>query len=126
MSEDYLNLLFTPLRRPTLVEILYQGARDLAPCKRLVAPHAVIVGTWHYLIARKADGDREYRQFRFDRIFEMHATVQPFERNPDFDVERYSAQALGSVFSDAEHGPVRWRFAPSAAATARVFMFHPG
>jgi predicted DNA-binding transcriptional regulator YafY len=126
VSEEYLNLLFTSLRRPTMVEILYQGALDPEPRKRLVEPHAVIVGTRHYLIARKVDGDREYRQFRFDRIFEMHATVQPFERDPDFDVERYSAQAFGSFFSETEYGPVRWRFAPSAAAAAREFMFHPG
>ena len=125
VSEEYLNLLFTSLRRPTMVEILYQGARDPEPRKRLVEPHAVIVGTRHYLIARKTDGGRDYRQFRFDRIFEMHATVQPFERDPNFDVERFSAQAFGSYFSDEEHGPVRWRFAPSAAATAREFMFHP-
>jgi predicted DNA-binding transcriptional regulator YafY len=126
VSEEYLNLLFISLRRPTMVEILYKGARDPEPRKRLVEPYAVIVGTRHYLIARKVDGDREYRQFRFDRIFEMHATVQPFERDPDFDVERYSAQAFGSFFSETEYGPVRWRFAPSAAAAAREFMFHPG
>lgn len=125
VSEEYLNLLFVALRRPTLVRIVYQGAHDPEPRERLVEPYAVIVGTRHYLIARKADGGREYRQFRFDRIFEMHATVQPFERDPDFDVERYSAQAFGSFFSDAEYGPVRWLFSPSAAAAARDFMFHP-
>ena len=52
-------------------------------------------------------------------------TVEPFERDPDFDVERYSAQAFGAFFSEEEHGPVRWRFAPSAAPVARDFAFHP-
>lgn len=85
----------------------------------------MIVGTRHYLIARDTDADREYRQFRFDRILEMQATVRVFERDPDFDVERYSAQAFGSFFSDAEHGPVRWRFAPSTTVAAREFVFHP-
>lgn len=125
VSEDYLNLLFTSFRRPTMVEIVYQGARDSEPRRRLVEPHAVIVGTRHYLIARDVDADRQYRQFRFDRILEMQATVQVFERDPDFNVERYSAQAFGSFFSDAERGPVRWRFAPDAAPAAREFVFHP-
>ena len=94
-----------------MVEIVYQGARDPEPRKRLVEPHAVIVGTRHYLIARDIDADRQYRQFRFDRIFEMRGTVQVFERDPDFDVERYSAQGFGSFVSDAEQGPVRWSYA---------------
>jgi len=125
VSEDYLKLLYTSFRGPTQVEIVYQGARDAEPRKRLVEPHAVILGTRHYLIARDVEADRQYRQFRFDRIFEMHATVQVFERDPEFDIERYSAQAFGSFFSDAERGPVRWRFTPSAAPVAREFMFHP-
>jgi len=85
----------------------------------------VIVGTRHYLIARDIDADRQYRQFRFDRIFEMRGTVQVFERDPDFDVDRYSAQGFGSFVSDAEQSPVRWRFSPSAASVAREFVFHP-
>jgi predicted DNA-binding transcriptional regulator YafY len=125
VSEDYLNLLFVSFRRPTMVEIVYQGARDSEPRKRLVEPHAVIVGTRHYLIARDIDADRQYRQFRFDRIFEMRGTVQVFERDPDFDVERYSAKGFGSFVSDAEQGPVRWRFSPSAVSEARDFVFHP-
>ena len=125
VSEEYLNLLFTSFRRPTMVEIVYQGARDPEPRRRLVEPHAVIVGTRYYLIARDVDADLQYRQFRFDRIFEMQATVQVFERDPDFDVERYSAQAFGSFFSDAERRPVCWRFTPSAALAAREFVFHP-
>lgn len=125
VPEDYLNLLFTSFRRPTMVEIVYQGARDPEPRKRLVEPHAVIVGTRYYLIARDVDADRQYRQFRFDRIHEMYGTIQAFERDPDFDVESYSAQAFGSFFSDAEQGPVRWRFSPGAAPEARDFVFHP-
>lgn len=125
VSEDYLNLLFTSFRSPTMVEIVYQGAHDPEPRKRLIEPHAVIVGMRYYLIARDVDADRQYRQFRFDRITEMHGTVQAFERDQDFDVDRYSAQAFGSFFSDAEQSPVRWQFSPSAASAAREFMFHP-
>lgn len=125
VPEDYLNRLFNSFRTSTKVEIVYQGARDPEPRLRLVEPHAVIVGIRHYLIARAEDADRHYRQFRFDRIFNIQATIQTFERDPDFDVERFSAQAFGAFFSRSEHGPVRWRFAPSAAEAARDFVFHP-
>jgi predicted DNA-binding transcriptional regulator YafY len=60
-----------------------------------------------------------------DRIKGMNATVDVFKRDPEFDLERYSAQAFGSFFSEKEYGPVRWRFAPSAAVNARDFVFHP-
>ena len=55
----------------------------------------------------------------------MYGTTQIFERDPDFDVENYSAQSFGSFFSEAECGVVRWRFAPGAASVARDFVFHP-
>lgn len=125
VSEDYLNRLYNAFRTSTKVEILYQGAHDPEPRVRMVEPHAVIVGMRHYLIARVADAARQYRQFRLDRIFDIQATIQTFERDPDFDVDRYSAQAFGAFFSKSEHGPVRWRFAPSAAKAAREFVFHP-
>jgi predicted DNA-binding transcriptional regulator YafY len=125
VPEDYLNRLFNAFRTSTMVEILYQGARDPEPRIRLVEPHAVIVGGRYYLIARAADVERQYRQFRFDRIFDIQATMEPFERDHDFDVDSYSAQAFGAFFSKVEHGLVRWRFAPSAAQAAREFVFHP-
>lgn len=125
VSEDYLNRLYNAFRTSTKVEILYQGARDPEPRVRIVEPHAVIVGMRHYLIARVADAARQYRQFRFDRIFDIQATVQTFERDLDFDVDRYSAQAFGAFFSQSEQGPVRWRFAPCAAKAAQEFVFHP-
>jgi predicted DNA-binding transcriptional regulator YafY len=92
---------------------------------RLVEPYAVIVGGRHYLIARVANVDQQYLQFRFDQIFDIQATVETFERDHDFDVDSYCVQAFGDFFSNAEHGLVRWRFAPSAAQAARESVFHP-
>lgn len=55
----------------------------------------------------------------------MSVTGQGFVRDPDFCINAYCAQSFGSFFSEAEHGPVRWRFAPSAAPVVRDFRFHP-
>ena len=51
-----------------------------------------------------------------------------FQRDPAFDLATLAtlaARAFGSFHSDAEYGPVVWRFAPSAANAARDFTFHP-
>lgn len=55
----------------------------------------------------------------------MAVTGQGFVRDPDFCIDAHCALFLGSFFSEAEHGPIRWRFAPSAAPMARNFWFHP-
>tara|TARA_B100001765_G_C19357921_1_gene273395 strand:- start:309 stop:686 length:378 start_codon:yes stop_codon:yes gene_type:complete len=65
------------------------------------------------------------RRFRLDRIREARITGQSFARDADFDLARFSALAFGSFHSDAEYGPVVWRFTPEAAPVARQFVFHP-
>ena len=125
VPETYFSTLYTAFRRPTRVEILYQSARDPEPRWRRIEPYAVLMGRRYYLVGKDADADTGYRQYRFDRITAMNATVDVFKRDPEFDLERYSAQAFGSFFSAKEYGLVRWRFAPSAAANARDFVFHP-
>jgi hypothetical protein len=66
-----------------------------------------------------------FKQYWLDRIIRMSGTVDNFRRDPDFDLECFAKFAFESFFSDAEHGLVRWRFTPRAAAVAREFVFHP-
>lgn len=124
-SPHYLRLLFEAFIAPMSIRMTYQSARDGAPRERVVEPYGVILGTRHYLVARDTTPERRIRQYRFDRISEMAVTGQGFVRDPDFCINAYCAQSFGSFFSEAEHGPVRWRFAPSAAPVAREFVFHP-
>jgi predicted DNA-binding transcriptional regulator YafY len=76
-------------------------------------------------VARDTTPERRIRQYRFDRISDMAVTGQGFVRDPDICINAHCAQSLESFFSEAEHGPVRWRFARSAASVARDFRFHP-
>lgn len=108
-----------------MVEITYTSASNTEPRTKLVEPHGIIVGTRHYLVARDGPDDRQFKQYRLDRIIKMSGTSILFQRDPDFDIETYSTFAFGSYFSEAEHGLVRWRFSPRAAPVAREFMFHP-
>lgn len=125
VPEAYFNTLYNAFRTPTCVEILYQSARDSEPRWRRIEPYAVLMGIRYYLVGRDPDTDAGYRQYRLDRITAMNGSVEVFKRDPEFDVEQYSALAFGSFFSEKEYGPVRWRFAPSAATNARDFVFHP-
>lgn len=125
VPEVYFNTLYNAFRTPTRVEIQYQSARDPEPRWRRIEPYAVLMGLRYYLVGKDADADAGYRQYRFDRITAIKGTIEVFKRDVEFDLEQYSALAFGSFFSEKEYGPVRWLFAPRAAANARNFVFHP-
>lgn len=113
------------LKAPFSLIIRYQGKQDVEPRERTVEPYGMLLGTRPYLIARDAANGPAFRRFRIDRISEARITGQSFVRDKDFHLEAYAAQSFGSYHSDAEFGLVVWRFSPSAAATAREFLFHP-
>ncbi len=125
IQKQHLEALFNALVHPSMIEITYTSARNPEPRTKRVEPHGVIVGTRHYLVARDGPDDRQFKQYRLDRISEIQGTATLFVRDPDFDIETYSTFAFGSYFSDEEHGLVRWRFSPRAAPVAREFVFHP-
>jgi predicted DNA-binding transcriptional regulator YafY len=125
LQKQHLEALFNALVHPSMIEITYTSARNPEPRTKRVEPHGVIVGTRHYLVARDGPDDRQFKQYRLDRISEIQGTATLFVRDPDFDIETYSTFAFGSYFSEEEHGLVRWRFTPRAAPVAREFVFHP-
>ena len=120
-----LGAIAVAIKAPFSLTIAYQGASDDAAIDRAVEPYGMLLGTRQYLIARDLGNGRDFRRFRLDRITRADITGQSFARDPDFDLDAYAAQSFGSYHSDAEYQPVIWRFAPSAAAAAREFVFHP-
>ena len=120
-----LGAIAVAIKAPFSLTIAYQGASDDAAIDRAVEPYGMLLGIRQYLIARDLGNGRDFRRFRLDRITRADITGQSFARDPDFDLDAYAAQSFGSYHSDAEYQPVIWRFAPSAAAAAREFVFHP-
>ena len=120
-----LGVIDAALKGPFMMEIDYAGARDATPRSRAVEPYGVLFGMRCYLIARVSENDAACRHFRLDRISRASLLPTSFVRDPGFDLATHSAQAFGSFHSEAEYGPVVWCFAPSAAAVARDFVFHP-
>jgi len=120
-----LGTLTEALRAPWELRIDYRGTMDERPRDRLVEPHGLLLGIRRYLVARPARGDGKMRRFRLDRISEAQITQNSFARDPDFDLSEFAGRGFGSYHSEAEYGPVEWRFSPDAADTARAFLFHP-
>ncbi len=121
---NLLGALTEALRAPFTVEVTYTSANG-STTNRLLEPYGLLLGIRRYLVARPVAGDGKMRRFRLDRIQEARITGQSFARDPDFILDDFSAQAFGSFHSDAEYGPVVWRFSPGAAPVARQFIFHP-
>jgi len=113
------------IKAPFSLYMVYQGARDTEPKPRQVEPYGLLLGGRQYLVARDMENGREYRRFGLDRIVDARIAGQSFPRDPEFDLDAFAAQAFGSFRSEAEYGPVVWRFSPSAAPIARDFEFHP-
>jgi predicted DNA-binding transcriptional regulator YafY len=65
------------------------------------------------------------QHYRLDRITQARLEADSFVRDSTFNLTTHAACAFGSFHSDAEYGEVVWRFAPTAAPTARDFLFHP-
>lgn len=125
LAPNILGAISEGITAPFSLDIVYQAARDPEPRTRKVEPYGLLLGTRQYLIARDIENDRAYRRYRMDRITSAKITGQSFARDPEFSLDDFAVQAFGSYHSDAEHGRVVWRFAPSAAAVARAFEFHP-
>ena len=120
-----LGAIAVAIKAPFSLTIAYRGANDDAPLDRVVEPYGMLLGIRQYLIARDIGNGRAFRRFRLDRIASAKITGQSFPRDPGFDLDAYAAQSFGSYHSDVEYQSVNWRFAPSAAAAAREFAFHP-
>lgn len=104
-----------------VVEIVYRGKASL------VHPYGLLAGMRRYLVVRAAsrpDGEMGLR--RMDQISSARLTEDSFARDEAFDLTAYARRSFGVFQSPQEFGEVAWRFAPSAAAAARDFVFHPG
>jgi predicted DNA-binding transcriptional regulator YafY len=118
-----LATLAQALKAPHCVTVVYAGGRTPGRARTL-EPHGLLLGARRYLVAREV-GSNAMQQFRLDRIVSARLEASSFRRDPAFDLRAHAARAFGSYHAEEEYGPVVWRFAPSAAATAREFVFHP-
>lgn len=124
VGPDLMGVIGAALKGPHVLTVAYAGGRDPDRARRL-EPHGLLLGTRRYLVAREAGSDGRMQHYRLDRITSARLEADSFARDPDFDLTTHAARAFGSFHADHEYGEVIWRFTPTAAATAREFLFHP-
>lgn len=118
---DVADTLAEAIKACRVVEITYRGRVSK------VHPYGLLAGMRRYLVVRAAsrpDGEPGLR--RMDLISAARMTEESFARDEGFDLAAYARRSFGVFQSPEEFGEVVWRFAPSAAAAARDFVFHPG
>jgi predicted DNA-binding transcriptional regulator YafY len=125
LNPDILSAIEEALETNMQLSVSYQGKEDEVATDRTLEPYGLLFGIREYLIARDPDKDDRLRSFRLDRIAEIAVTDQPFQRDPEVDLQAQAAKGFGSYYSDEEYGPVAWQFSPEAAKVAREFEFHP-
>ena len=123
-SAELLGVVAEALKGPHRLNITYAGGRDPLQ-ERTLEPHGLLLGTRRYLVARLARGDGRMQHYRLDRIANARLEATSFQRDPAFHLSDHAARAFGSYHAAQEYGEVIWRFAPTAADTAREFTFHP-
>ena len=89
-----------------------------------VAPHGVLFGQRHYLVAFPIARTRRLPAlYSLGNILEARLGEASFTRQQGFDLKAYAGRAFG-VFQE-EPSTVAWRFPPELAADAREHHFHP-
>ena len=123
--ERLLSTIAAALRGPFLISMTYGPDAASAGAARLVEPYGLLLGIRKYLVGKIQGENDRLRHFRLDRIHAIQVEAQSFIRDPEFSLETHAARAFGSFQSDDEYSEVIWRFSPTAAPTAREFLFHP-
>jgi len=110
-----------------LLEIDYRSRGEPRPRRRRIVPYGVLTGLRRYVVAKAADdAGGPMRLYRMGDISKATVAEESFARDPGFNLQAFANRAFGTYQTEAEFGPVAWRFAPEAAADARGFEFHPG
>ena len=90
--------------------------------RRRVEPYGLIYGNRAFLIGR-TERDAEMRLWRLARMSAAELTGDPFERDPTFDLHRFSRRSFGTF--QEEPVAVVLRFTASVAEDVAEFVFHP-
>ena len=104
------------------VEFEYFAQTTGQRSRQRVQPLGLLYGNRAFLVASN-DWSEEPRLWRLANVSELRITDEPFERDPNFDLDRYAKRSFGTF--QEEPVKVVLRFAPGAARDASTFVFHP-
>ena len=122
LDPGLLSLLREAITTRRMVEFRYLARSTGLQSRQRVRPLGLLYGNRTFLVASN-DWSEEPRLWRLANVSELRISDQTFERDPEFDLERYAKRSFGTF--QEEPVEVVLRFAPEAAHDASHFVFHP-
>jgi predicted DNA-binding transcriptional regulator YafY len=122
---DVDDVITHALKARQTLEINYANRADGTPSWRTIEPYGLLLGARRYLVARDINKAASLRYYRVEAIQSARLGDQHFEPAAGFSLAEQAKRGFGSFERAEEFGSVAWRFAPTAAAHARRFLFHP-
>ena len=122
LDQGLLALLRQAITAWRVVAFDYAARATEEASRRRVEPYGLIYGNRAFLIGR-TERDAEMRLWRLARMSAAELTGDSFERDPTFDLHRFSRRSFGTF--QEEPVAVVLRFAASVAEDVAEFVFHP-
>ena len=105
-----------------MVEFRYFAQATGLHSRQRVRPLGLLYGNRAFLVA-SSDWREEPHLWRLANVSELRIREETFERDPEFDLERYAKRSFGTY--QEEPVGVVLRFDAAAARDASTFIFHP-
>jgi predicted DNA-binding transcriptional regulator YafY len=122
LEDGLLALLRQAVKTGRVVAFDYASRATGQRTRRRAEPYGLIYGNRAFLIGR-TERDAEMRLWRLARMSATELTGDPFERDPTFDLHRFSRRSFGTF--QEEPVAVVLRFTASVAEDVAEFVFHP-
>ena len=122
LDQGLLALLRQAITAWRVVAFDYAARATEEASRRRVEPYGLIYGNRAFLIGQ-TERDAEMRLWRLARMSAAELTGDSFERDPTFDLHRFSRRSFGTF--QEEPVAVVLRFAASVAEDVAEFVFHP-
>ena len=122
LADGLLALLRRCIRERCVLAFDYVAQGSARRSQLRVCPHGILYGNRAFLVA-PVEGAQTMRLWRLGNIENPQPTNEVFERDADFDLQRYAKQSFGTF--QERPANVVLRFSAKAARDARAFVFHP-
>ena len=122
LDAGVLSTLREAITARRVVEFRYFARTTGQRSRQRVRPLGLLYGNRAFLVA-SSDWSEEPRLWRLANVSELCISDEAFERDPEFDLERYAKRSFGTF--QEEPIQVVLRFDAGAARDASTFVFHP-
>ena len=121
LDPGLLALVREAISASRMIEFRYVAQSTGRQSRQQVQPNGLLYGNRAFLVAR-TDWAEEPRLWRLANVSEARMTDEAFERDPEFDLQRYAKRSFGTF----QERPVEvaLRFDARAAPDASAFLFH--